>query len=126
MAGYRAINRNWSGCVHFVRNSQIEEGFSEWTQELKDQGIICAYVDYEVIRGQHIADCLADTLRLQHAPYRSRKWIQLADDLVTLSNEVNGVVMVIDNADLFFASARDDAFELIEYFLLQFQYWFEK
>jgi len=36
------------------------------------------------------------------------------------------MIAVIDDADAMFSKDRDEAFDLIEAFLLQFHHWFEK
>jgi hypothetical protein len=128
MRGYGGIERSLSACLHFVRNSEVDESLSETAQYLKDHNIVCAYVDYEVVRklGQRIADCVGNSLHLEHSPYGPAPWVPFLDDLISLSDEVNGVVIVIDNANLFFSSSRNEVFDLIESFLIQFHHWLEK
>jgi hypothetical protein len=128
MRGYGGIERSLSACLHFVRNSEIDEWLSETAQDLRDQRIICAYIDYEIVHklGQRIADCIGNSLHLEHSPYGLKPWVPFLDDLITLSREANGVVIIIDNANLFFSSSRNEAFDLIESFLIQFHHWLEK
>ena len=53
-------------------------------------------------------------------------WVPFLDDLISLSFRLNGLVIVVDNADVLMETARGDVFDLIEAFLIQFHHWFEK
>lgn len=145
MRGYAGIYMNLSACVHFVRNDEVTKSVVEIAQEVKKCKITCAYVDYDIVKrsGSNIANSIGSVLRLECAPYRASDytvyapfhasrysvrfpWVPFLDDLITLSEHTSGLVIIIDNADRFFADARNDAFDLIEAFLVQFQNWFEK
>ena len=140
MRGYAGIWLPLSACVHFVRNDEIDDSLIEMVEDLREKKITWAYVDYEIVSksGANIADHIARVLRLEHAPYGGPPyggpcsqgvgihWVRFLDDLITLSSHVTGVVIVIDNADLLFAEARNDAFDLVESFLIQFHHWLEK
>ncbi len=72
-----------------------------------------------------IADPLATALQLEHAPY-GNPWVQFLDDLITLAYRYDGLVIVIDRADLLMAERRDDMFECLEAFLHQFHHWYDQ
>lgn len=136
MSDYCNLRRASSDCVHFVYKDQLEKCDQSLAAKLKESGIQCAYVDYrEVVHKAdlHVANAVAQALNLQHAPYAQRtslyqpeQWIPFLDDLITLSHHVNGVAIVIDNADDFLAENGREMFGLIEAFLIQFHHWFEK
>jgi len=75
-----------------------------------------------------IGDHIARVLKLDNPPYgrAANPWVPFLDDLITLSDRVDGLALAIDNAHILFAQARNDAFDLIESFLIQFHHWFEK
>src|SRR5262245_31587961 len=115
MLGYGRIDRSLSACVHFVRNDEVDDSFPRQVQDLRDLKITCAYIDYVAVRrsNQWIANDIGRLLELDHAPYPVEHWVAFLDDLITLSDKVAGLVIVIDNADQFFTEARNEAFDLI-------------
>jgi hypothetical protein len=128
MRGYAGISLSLSACLHFVRNDEVDESLREIRQEVRNKGIVCGYVDYEreKLEQRHLANCFGSLLRSDHIPYGPLPWVEFLDDLIFLSKRVNGVVLVLDNADSLFGAARNDAFDMIEAFLIQFHHWFEK
>src|ERR1051326_4273909 len=128
--GYGGLHMPTSACVHFVRNDEIDDSIYDSVAELNRLGIQCAYLNYSHGMGaRDITNNIAGSLHLDHHPYQSgpiRPWLPWLDDLIALSRRVNGLVLIIDSADVFFNESRNDAFDLIEVFLIQFSDWFEK
>jgi hypothetical protein len=128
--GYSGIHLPMSGCVRFVVDCDFADTLRETVVDLKSKGVVCGYVDYMDIRRTHerIGDHIAAVLKLPNAPYRGpiSPWVPFLDDLIALSARVNGLVLVIDNAGFFLENDRDEAFALIEAFLIQFHHWLEK
>jgi hypothetical protein len=128
---YSRIGMPVSACVSFVRNTEIDgDELRAIAGDAKAKGIACAYLDYLQTRGgsEHIGDHIARVLELYHPPYGGahNPWVPFLDDLIALSTEVNGMVLIIDNSDVFLKEKPRDLFDLIESFLLQFHHWFEK
>jgi hypothetical protein len=133
MSGYVGLNRPSSACIHFIRGQTSEADLRELQSELQKRGIIYAYVEYSKDSEISFADQIASRLSLDHQPYGQRRgtgfplpWVPFLDDLITLSRRQNGLVIIVDNADNLFRDNQDDAFDLIEAFLIQFHHWFEK
>ena len=129
MRGYSGIDRSLSACLHFVRNDEVDESLAQHVQGMKDLKITCTYIDYIAMRGSNVgvANYIGRVLELENAPYYPvEHWVAFLDDLISLSDEIQGLVIVIDNAHQFFAEARNEAFDLIESFLIQFHHWLEK
>jgi hypothetical protein len=128
MRGYQGIDRAESACVHFVRNNEIGGPVDLLFQEIEARSIDCVYVDYSQASAgvNGLANALATILHLENVPYQSRPWVEFLDDLITLSHRTNGLVIVIDNADVLMATDSNQMFDLIEAFLIQFHHWFEK
>lgn len=129
MRGYAGIERSLSACLHFVRNDEVDEpSLLKIVQVLKDRGIVCAYVDYGILdqSRQSVINCVGNLLNLENRPYADQSWVRFLDDLISLSAKVNGAVIVIDRADVFFEKDRNEAFDLIESFLIQFHHWLER
>ena len=135
MSSYSTVLRSSSDCVHFIYGDQDEEDDRSIANELTKRGIVCAYIDYQGIAHDgdaHIANAIARVLRLQHHPYGAResryqpeRWVPFLDDLITLSHGSSGLVIIIDNADIFLTANSREMFELIETFLIQFHHWLE-
>jgi hypothetical protein len=134
MSGYWELRRSSSNCVHFVYVDEVDDADRPILNELNKAGIKYIYVDYlEVKRSdQHIANVIAQLLKLQHAPYQlptSPKqidvWVPFWDDLITLSHHENGIAIIIDNADAFLSENSRTMFKLIEAFMVPFHHWLE-
>jgi hypothetical protein len=126
MRGYSGIHLPLSACIHFVRNDEIDNGLHEMVSALKKNEIVCAYVDYAPgANAVSLANYIANILELDHQPYGPRPWVPFLDDLISESFRLNGLVIVVDNADVLMETARNDVFDLIEAFLIQFHHWFE-
>jgi hypothetical protein len=125
--GYGGILRPLSACVHFVYNDCIDDSINKTVSQVEEKGIAHAYLDYDA-RNEHarLPDQIADVLGLPNRPYGHLPWVELLDDLGSLSFRANGLVIVIDNADILLEKARNDFFSLTESFLTQFHHWFEK
>lgn len=127
MRGYETLDRPGSGCVHFV--STRSSGLLEIRKELASKpGRKIAYWSY--LNGGReattLADPLAIALELEHAPYGNLPWTQFLDDLITLAYRHEGLAIVIDRADLLVAEKRDEMFNCIEAFLIQFHHWYDQ
>ena len=131
MLGYTRIGRPVSACVSFVRNRDIDgDELPAIVADAKAKGVVCAYLDYLQMRGApgHIGDHIARVLKLNHPPYgrAHNPWIPFSDDLIALSNRVNGMALIIDNSEVYLNENPRDLFDLTESFLLEFHHWFEK
>ena len=130
MLGYSRIELPVSGCVHFVRNDDVNGDLREIVAHAKSKGIVCGYLDYMDTRGVpgHITDHIARTLKLDNPPYGGAPspWIPFLDDLITLSDRVDGMALVVDNAHVFLREDQNNFFDFIESFLMQLHHWFEK
>lgn len=128
IAGLNDLNRATSHCVHFVAPEQSESR-QLW------QGFAHAHIDYiETKRSKtHIANALALSLQLQHAPYdvgqvpyKPSIWVPFIDDLITLSTQRSGLIIEVSGADQLASESQVEMFDLIEAFLIQFHHWFEQ
>jgi hypothetical protein len=135
MSSYNFVSRPFSACVHFVYADETDESVVEVAEILKRAGIVWAYVDYLDLqrRDELLENAIATSLKLENAPYGPRRsayepvaWVPFADDLATLSHNVNGAVIILDHADVLLADNSRIMFALIENFLLQFHHWSEK
>jgi len=130
MSGYGVIHVSTSACVHFVGSDDVDSSIFTTVSELKRLGISYAYLNYS--HGMAAIDIVNDIgkqLHLEYWPYGGGPvppLVPFLDDLCQLSQRVNGVALVIDSADLMFKEAQNDAFNLIEAFLIQFEDWFNK
>jgi len=129
--GYSRIGLPLSACVSFIYSAEINgDELREIAIDAKAKGIVCGYLDYLQTREvpAHVGDHIARVLKLDHPPYgmAPNPWIPFSDDLITLSNRVNGIALIIDNSEVFLDENPRDFFGLIEAFLLQFENWFEK
>jgi hypothetical protein len=70
MRGYYGIELTSSACVRFVRNDDVDGSEHEVFEAARTRGIRCAYVDLSSsqAQGDHLANRIADALRLEHAP----------------------------------------------------------
>jgi hypothetical protein len=133
MRGYEGLDRAASRCIHFVRRQMSEVDLRELRSKLQKQGIVWAYVEYSRNSEINLANKIARRLSLDHQPYGQRTgtrfpipWVPFLDDLISLSYRQNGLVIIVDNANNLFRDNQDDAFDLIEAFLIQFHHWFER
>jgi hypothetical protein len=126
MRGYEGLDRPWSRCIHFVRRQMSEVDLREMRSKLQKQGIVRAYVEYSRNSEISLANQIASRLSLDNQPHGQSPWVPFLDDLITLSYRQNGLAIIVDNADDLFRDNQDDAFDLIEAFLIQFHHWFEK
>ena len=117
--------------------TQIDDLEHALVPELRSAGIQLAYVDYlELAASRRMAhamtNAIAQQLKLEHAPYRPREpgkieeWVPFLDDLITLSDCVNGISIIIDNADVWLSTDKKTLFKLIEAFQIQLHHWQEK
>ena len=118
-----------SACVHFIRNNEVDEpSLLAIFEELHRRSIIPVYVDYLAVKAlnKSVVDEIASLLPGMHAPYPALPWVAFLDDLVTLSHQISGLVIVLDNADSLLEVDRGYFFDLIESFLVPIHHWFGK
>ncbi|MET3109528.1 hypothetical protein AAKU58_004385 [Oxalobacteraceae bacterium GrIS 1.18] len=129
MRGYAMLCRSNSLCVRFVRNSEIEDQYLNFlASELESSAMTCAYVNYSDVdeKKEGLIRSIAGKLQLQNYPYGSNALASFWDDLITLSSQSNGLVIVVDRADLLLEKNQNEFFDLIESFLLQFHHWYDQ
>lgn len=128
MRGYGGITLVSSACVRFVRNVEIDGSEHEIFEGARRQGIRAVYVDTGAAEatGKMLANQIAEALHLDNAPYESRHWLCLLDDLITLAHREEGLVIVVDGAWALIDRRRNELFDLIEAFLTQFHHWLEQ
>lgn len=129
MRGYNDIVRSTSVCVHFVEAYEVDDELTELRRELDTARIRCAYVDARTLIASPECTCdsIAAAIGAAHVPYGERgHWVKLLDDMITLSCELRGLVIVLDHADELFAIDRSQIFSLSESFLIQFHHWLRK
>jgi hypothetical protein len=129
MRGYSDITRSTSACIHFVDSRHVDQELIDLKRELVASNIRCAYVDARelLIDPENTCDLISVAIDAEHVPYgETGHWVKLLDDMITLSSELPGLVIVIDHADQLFNKDRNKIFELIEAFLVQFHHWLKK
>lgn len=128
MRGYYGIELASSACVRFVRNDDMDGSEHEVFNEVRSRGVRCTYVDLgsAQAQGDMLANQIADALHLEHAPYADKHWVCFLDDLITLAHREQGLVIVVDGAWLLIEKRRNELFDLIEAFLVQFHHWLEQ
>jgi len=135
MSSYWDCRQSTTNCIHFLFGDHAAESDRKVLEEFRKARIECFYVDYlyEKHGGEHIANAIAKVLKLPHAPYRlptSPKqidvWVPFLDDMITLSQQKDGIVIVVDNAGALLAEDCRTMFKLIEAFLIPFQNWLEQ
>jgi len=119
-----------SACVHYVESQKVdEEELRELKDELETAQIRCAYVDCRTLLSapENTCEAVAVAIGAEHLPHGEKgHWVKLLDDMITLSVELPGLVIVMDHADQLFALDRSQIFNLTESFLIQFHHWLEK
>jgi hypothetical protein len=115
-------------CVHFVQSSAYNEFLEAEVEAAKKAGVKFAYWNY--LHGGReattLANPLAIALGLEHTPYANLPWTQFLDDLITLAYRYDGLVIVVDRADLLITEKRDEMFNCLEAFLIQFHHWHDQ
>lgn len=127
MRGYSGIDMPLSACLHFVRNSEIDDATSDIFASAREKNITVVYVDFlgDFVRKSGILQCIAAQLNLDSQPYRRDDHLPFWDDLISLAYKKFGLVIVLDNAADFLATAPTEFFDLIEAFMVQFNHWFK-
>jgi hypothetical protein len=99
---YEFLDQPTTRCIHFVRTGASREFLEEQVEAARKVGVKFAYWNY--LQGGResttLADPLAIALGLEHAPYGNLAWVQFLDDLITLAYRNDGLVIVVDRADL--------------------------
>jgi hypothetical protein len=118
-----------TGCLHFYESTQVDSDLFEIKRELEATQVTCVYIDASDLleRKADLCASIALAIRAEHSPYiDSASWLELLDDMITLSRILPGLVIVIDNAGVLFDTRSRDAFDLIEVFSTQLHHWFGK
>jgi len=127
MRGYSGIDLSSSACVRFVRNSEVDGSEQQLFEDARRRGIRCVYVASSAEETEGVlANQIAEALDLDNAPYETRHWVCLLDDLITLAHREPGLVIVVDNAWLLMERRPNELCDLVEAFLTQFHHWFEQ
>src|SRR6476659_9452637 len=100
MRSYSYITRSVSACVHFVEAWKLDaEELSELKTELDTANIRCAYVDCRTLLAdpEDTCDAVSVAVGAEHVPYGEKgHWVKLFDDMITLSTQLPGLVIVMD------------------------------
>lgn len=129
MRQYEFLDQPVTRCLHFVRTNASGEFLEAQVEAARRAGVKFAYWNYldGGSESTTIAHPLATSLGLEHVPYgNARPWVQFLDDLITLAYRYDGLVIVVDRADLLLAEKSDELFECVEAFLVQFHHWNEQ
>lgn len=126
MRGYSGIDLALSACIHFVRNSEIDDTTNEIFESARKKGVFLLYIDYPVVvdSGGSVFQCIAERLNLEHRPYAQGDLLPFFDDLISLAYKMDGLVIVVDHGSEFLVKQPNDFFDLIEVFMVQFNHWF--
>jgi hypothetical protein len=131
MGNYWDVRRSSSNCVHFVFDGKLTEE-EELVTELRASHVRWHYVDYLSckFRKEAVIDAIGRTAGLRNAPYHTDEeggprnvWLEFLDDLMSLAEESENLVIIIDNADAFLQDERETMFRLVETFLTQIEDW---
>ena len=120
------LDRPATYCVHFVRTDTSSK--EEQIEAARKVGVKFAYWNY-LDGGREsatLADPLGAVLGLEHVPYGRHSWVQFLDDLITLAYRYDGLVIVVDRADVLVTEKSDEMFDLMEAFLTQFHHWYDQ
>ena len=129
MFGYYHLTRATTGCLHFFESTQVDSDLVAIKRELETMQVNCVYIDASDLLEGKAALCasIALAINAEHSPYAdSACWLELLDDMITLSKVLPGLVIVIDNAGALFHTQSRDVFDLIEVFSMQLHHWFDK
>ena len=128
MRGYSGIELSNTACVRFVRNAEIDGSEREIFDEARRRGVRSAYIDSSSSAElpRTFANVIAEALRLDNAPYESKQWLCLSDDLITLAYRERGLVITVDNAWVLLERHQDELFDLVEAFLSQLHHWLQQ
>jgi hypothetical protein len=130
--GYVDIVRSTTACIHFVEAHEVDrdqEEIRELRVELYAARIRYVYVDCRtlIVDSERTCDAVSLAMGGEHVPYGEKgSWVELLDDMISLSVELPGLVIVIDHADQIFNVDRSQIFSLTESFLIQFHHWLKK
>jgi hypothetical protein len=106
----------------FVRNSEIDDSINDIFEDLQKREIVVLYIDYRKFldANNSLFRAVAEGLNLEHQPYGEGELVLFLDDLITLAFKIEGLVIVIDNADEFLSKESNVFFDLIEVFWCNF------
>jgi hypothetical protein len=128
MKGFGGLDRALSSSVHFVSADEIPGNLEIIITNLYDIGLRIGYVDYRKAQNSfEIVSVLANEIGLQHLPFNRRFFLlQFLDDMMGLSEQAAGVLILIDHANDWFLRSPREAFDFIETFLTQADSWLER
>lgn len=126
-------NLDLGGRIHFRRADQHDDPADYVSPEkLACRGMVWAYLDAERVSEYEALNSLGLQLRTDHPPYDPHPpggisgWIRFMDDLLTLGQREEGMVIIVDKASDLFADPQSWAFELITIWVLQLRGWQER
>lgn len=118
--------------IHFEPHWRDGPEDEQWwfsPSELTDHEIAFAYVDGPAFEAKDVLGYLGNRLHLENPPYDPRPvtgtdgWWRFEDDLLTLSQQVQGLIIIVDNAASLFADRTSWVFDLIEVFVASMPHW---
>ena len=128
MYQYEFLDRPGTGCVRFIRTNVSQEDLEADVETARKAGVRFAYWNY--LHGGResatVANPLAIAIGLENVPYGKRAWVQFLDDLITVAYRYDGLVIVVDRADLLIVEKRDEMFDCIEAFMIQFHHSYDQ
>ena len=130
MRGYFDIVRSTTACVHFVFETKLDDEFlSEIRERLKHDGVLVAYLDgRDLLDGvSRFCSVVGAAIGAEHAmECMEESYVVLFDDMVSLSNTLPGLVLIVDRAWEVFDADRVTAFGFVEGFLSQLHHWLDR
>ena len=117
--------------VHFIDEEPAAEDLRALADELRVKQIHVVYLDCArfVDRNWEIPNVIGYTAGTDHPPYDEENepnWVRWSDDLLSLGNHSEGLVVILDNASLLFNADRKFTTNLLENFLHAQRSWFER
>jgi len=127
MRGYFDIVRSTTACVHFVFETKLDDEFlSEIKEQLKKDSVLVAYVDARDLLGGVSQFCRVVGAAIgAHRAIKcmEESYVLLFDEMVSLSNSLPGLVLIVDRAWEVFDADQITAFGFVEGFLSQLHHW---
>ena len=130
MGSYLAARSATTDCLHFIRgDGDLSDFGDEIAVELAKKGVKVVYVNFSdfASSGSSLATILGEELNLDFRPFEppGPVWVRFLDSLGMLSRRLNGLVIVVDCADILLEKRRDEVCDLIEAFLHQLHHWYD-
>ena len=131
MRGYSSIEGLSAPSVVFVDSEEVDPSDLVIVKQLRQRGFLIAYIDCAdyLEKPWDLLNQIGLQFDLTNRPYDGTKRIGLIrwlDDMIGLSRDCPGAVIVLDNAYTLWDAHRKILTDLIEVFLLQIDNWSEK